>query len=250
MNRMTMLLRNFWLVSVLLASLLSGCAVNQPSSPPLTRQQVFPGIYGEKPVTVLVLPAINHSTAADAGILYSASIAQPLTEHGYYVLPVPVTNTMLHQAGISDGAQLLQVPPQRFADMFGADAALYVTIESWDTNYYVVGGNVTVGLTFRLVSTHTAKTLWAYHRQITVDTTGRNNNSSGNPLADLIGGMIATAITTAQQDYFPIAQQVNYQSIAVLPYGKLHPQYNLDASQAANAGDNQKLAEPQQQSSN
>lgn len=229
------ILQNVLLAATLAsAALLTGCATT-PGAPPITKQDVFPTVYGEKPASLLVLPAINHSTAAEAPIYYAASIAQPLSEQGYYVLPIPVTNAMLEQAGISDGAQLLAVPPQKFGQMFGADAILFVTIDTWDTSYYVVGGNVTVGLTFRMVSTKTGADLWNFRNQVVVNTGGNSNNQAG-----LLGAIIETAIKTAQQDYFPIAQQVNYGSIMVLPYGKFHPRHGVDAVQASRAEFNQK----------
>jgi len=212
---------------------LSGCAVTP--SEPVTRQEVFGGIYSEKPASILVLPAINHSTAAEAPLYYSASIAQPLSEQGYYVLPIPVTNAMLQQAGISDGAQLAAVPAKRFGEMFGADAVLFVTIDSWDTSYYVVGGNVSVGLQFRLVSTKTNETLWNYQNKVVIDTSGNANNGAG-----LLGALIETAIKTAQQDYFPVAQQVNYRSVWVLPHGKFHPNHAVDATTLSRADYNRK----------
>ncbi|CBL46273.1 Hypothetical protein HDN1F_26900 [gamma proteobacterium HdN1] len=218
---------NFFLKRLALAAglagsfVLSGCAVTP--SVPVTKQDVFSAIYTEKPASILVVPAINHSTAAEASIYYSASIAQPLVEHGYYVLPIPVTNAMLQQAGISDGAQLADVPPQRFEQMFGADAVLFVTINQWDTSYYVVGGNVTVGLTFKMVSARTGNVLWNFRNKVVVDTGGGSNNG-------LLGAIINTAINTASQDYFPIAQQINYQSIWVLPFGKYHPSNTVDAT--------------------
>lgn len=231
MSRISMLRALAPAALLLGVSLLPGCAT-APATAPITNQEVFTGIYSEKPNSILVLPAINHSTAADAPLYYIASIAQPLTEQGYYVLPVPVTNALLQQAGISDGAQLLAVPPQRFGQMFGADAILFVTIDSWDTSYYVLGGNVTVALTFKLVSTRSSETLWQFRKAVTIDTSGNSNNG-------LIGALVETAIKTAQQDYFPIAQQVNYGSVGVLPHGKFHPQYGLDATQASRAEYNQ-----------
>ncbi len=205
----------------------AGCATT-PSTPPPTKREVFAGIYNEQPHTLLVVPAINHSTAADAPLYYAASIAQPLTEQGYYVLPIPITNALLAAAGISDGTQLIAVPPQRFRAMFGADAVIFVTIDAWDTAYYVVGGQVTVGLSFRLVSTETGAVLWRFAQRQTVDT---SDHSSNNSLVGLLVGLLATAIKTAQQDYFPIAQQINRRSIAVLPLGRYHPGHGADAEQ-------------------
>ena len=65
------------------------------------------------------------------------------------------------------GEQVLQIPPSVFGDNFGADAVLFLTIKAWDKNYVVVY-NVTVAIEYRLVSTQTGNTLWAYDEQVVV----------------------------------------------------------------------------------
>ena len=107
--------------------------------------------------------------------------------------------------------------------MFGADAVLFVTIEQWDTNYYVVGGNVTVTLSYKLVSTTTGDTMWTEHRRQVVNTGGNSNNG-------LLAAMIETAIKTAMQDYVPVARIANNTAIAVLPFGKYSPNVGQDGT--------------------
>ncbi len=205
----------------LLSVWVSGCATG-PSGPQyLSKQEAFGTVYSERPKSILVVPAVNQSTAADAGNYYSATIAKPLTEQGYYVLPITITDQILNQAGISDGAQLLSVPAKRLGELFGADAVLYVTINLWDTNYFVLGGNVTVKLEYRMVSTTTNENLWRYKDQVVVDTSGSGNNG-------LLGAIIETAINTSTQDYLPVAHQVNSRSIYTMPYGLYHPQHGQD----------------------
>ncbi|MBK9131509.1 MAG: DUF799 family lipoprotein [Gammaproteobacteria bacterium] len=211
------------LYSVLLLSsllLMSGCAVQ-----PLTKGEAFPGMYGEKPTSILVIPAINHSTAADAPILYSSTINEPLSNAGYYVLPIEVTDRFLRNEGLIEGEQISEIPPQRFSEHFGADAVLYVIIDIWDTNYYVVGGNVTVGVQFSLKSTKSGETLWAYKDQLVVDTSGDSNNGGG-----LLGAIIATAIKTASQDYVPVARNINVIALNAIPFGKYHKAHDKDMS--------------------
>ncbi len=55
---------------------------------PLTKQDAFPDHYAEDPLTILVLPPVNLSTASDAPELYSTTIQQPLAEAGFLVLSV------------------------------------------------------------------------------------------------------------------------------------------------------------------
>lgn len=217
------------LAIVLCLVFLSGCA-----APPVyvSKQDAFPKMYQEKPRSILVLPAMNDTTAADAGDLYISTIAPPLTWAGYYVLPTEITTPLLRDQGITDGHQLLDVPPQRFKTLFGADAVLFVDLTKWDTSYNVLSGGVTVAANYTLKSTITGDTLWHYQAEQTIDTTGNSNNGGG-----LIGALIATAIQTAVQDYFPVAQKVNARAISTLPVGARHPAFGKDAQiKNVNAG--------------
>ena len=209
------------LILVLLGTmtlLTTGCVVQT-----VTKEQAFPEMYKEKPVAILVLPAINQSTAADATILYSSTINEPLSNAGFYVLPMEMTDRFLRNEGLSEGGQLKDIPPQKFAKPFGADAVMYVTIEKWDTNYYLLGGNVTVGVDFKMKSTKTGETLFAYKDQMVLDTSGDSNNGGG-----LLGALIATAISTALQDYVPIARNVNIMALSAVPFGKYHKMHTKD----------------------
>lgn len=199
---------------------LSGCAANQ-----VPKGELFPKMYSDMPKTVLVLPAINHSTAADAPYLYSSTIAQPLANAGFYVLSTEITRKFFENEGLTTGEQLSAVPPAKFRQIFGADAVLYVTIEKWDTNYFIIGGNVTVGISYLLKSTRTGAELWSYANQMVVDTGGDSNNNGG-----LLGALIATAIKTSTQDYVPIAAQVNFMALNNIPYGDYHNLHGKDQS--------------------
>lgn len=204
--------------------LLSGCAANLTS-----KGQAYPAMYDEKPVAILVVPAINHSTAADAPILYESTINEPLSNAGFYVLPIEITDRFLRSEGLAEGEMLKDIPPEKFAEPFGSDAVLYVTIEKWDTNYYVIGGNVVVGASFILKSCKTGETLWSYQDEIPVDTTG--NSSAG-----LLAAVVATAVQTAMQDYVPVARNVNIMTLKSIPFGKYHNMHDKDRSQSINAG--------------
>ena len=195
---------------------LSGCTKT------MTKSELYPAMYNEKPTAILVVPAINQSTAADAPILYSSTINQPLSNAGFYVLPIEVTDRFLRNEGLSEGEVLKDVPPQKFAEYFGADAVLYVTIEKWDSNYYVIGGNVTVGVNFQMKSCKTGETLWSYANQIVLNTSGDSNNGG------LLAALIATAINTASQDYVPLARNVNIMSLRTIPFGKYHSNHEKD----------------------
>ena len=207
---------------VLLAVFLTGCQAPKY----ITKEKAFPKVYNEKPASILVVPAINNTTAADAINLYSTTVAYPLAEAGYYVLSVPYTQKFLAREGIADGAQAAQVPLDKYKQLFGTDAVLFVTLKQWDTNYSVVAGNVTVSAKVDMYSTQTEEKIWSYDSTIVYNTSG---NTGGGLLADLI----ATAIQTAVQDYVPVARTVNSQIVHTMPVGKYHPRHGKDQKDVA-----------------
>ncbi|MFT7259310.1 MAG: hypothetical protein ACI9MS_001168 [Glaciecola sp.] len=222
---MTNILKKIKLVSllVIMAFVLSGCA-----SSFITKEEAFPKMYQAKPIAILVVPAVNNTTAAEATEYYATTIAEPLTRMGYYVLPIEVTNRLIQEQGIVDGAQLANVDTGLFKTMYGADAVMFVNINQWDTSYFVIGGNVTVGISYELVSTTSKEVLWQYADTIVVDTGG---DSGGG----IIGAIISTAINTAFTDYVPLAKRVNYTALSTIPFGGYHEKTGTDQkAQAVN----------------
>ncbi len=202
----------------LIVFILSGCAEMG------TKQDAYPSMYTDrKPVSMLIVPAINESTAADAGDLLNVTVTQPFSNHGYYVMPMPIVADIFRREGILEGTQVKGLPTSIFKKTFGADSVLFMTIESWDKNYAILAGNVTVSIEYVLLSTETNEVLWSYDSTVVVDTSG----SSGNIFVDLI----TTAVATGVADYVPVAYQVHATASEALPYGKYHPKSGLDGMQ-------------------
>ena len=208
----------FKLIAIMAFTLLMiGCAEVE------TKIQAYPKMYSptEKPISMLVVPVINKTTAAEAGDLINATLTVPFADSGYYVLPISIVSDIFKREGIVEGSQILGLPASVFKTNFGADSVLYITINKWDTNYIVIAANVTVGMSYVLVSTADNSVLWSYDQEIAVST---SPESSGFILLDIV----QTAINTALTDYIPIARQVNAAAVVTIPYGKYHPQVGLD----------------------
>ncbi len=202
------------------AIFLTGC-----QSTYVTKSEAFPKMYNEQPASILVVPAINNTTAPESTDFITTTLAEPLSYHGFYVAPIELVQSIFQQEGILDGAQLANVDPSVFGEQFGVDAVLFVSINKWQTNYYVVSGNVEVALQYELFSTKTGEKLWFYNDSLVVDTSS-NDNSGG--VAGLLVNAIATAIKTATTDYVPIAKRVNFMALSSAPVGKYHQQHNKD----------------------
>ena len=204
---------------LLVLSLVTGCA----TTPIGTRAEAFPSMYTDKkPTSMLVVPAVNNSTAADAADLLNVTVAQPFVDHGYYVFPMPVITEIFQREGVIDGAQARSLPMGLFRKNFGADSVLFLTIDEWDKTYAVIAANITVGIQYVLVSTDSSEVLWSYRQKVVIDTSG----SSGVLLVDII----STALNTAIADYVPVAAQVHARAVQGLPFGKYHPQSGTDGA--------------------
>jgi len=204
------------LLLIILPLTILGCKTTET----ISKNDAFPEMYNEKPVSLLIVPLINNTTAADAPDLYYTTLKKPLSELGYYVLPIHFTQQVMREQGIIDGQLAKKVPLDKYKKIFGADAVLFITVNAWDTNYMVVSSNMVVSSEFSLYSTTTESRLWRYNNSVTYDLTG----NSGNLLADVI----STALSTAVTDYVPIAEQVNRNVLSTLPAGHYSPRHGKD----------------------
>jgi len=184
-----------------------------------------PKMYQQKPLSIVVLPPINKTTAADAKDFFSTTITECFANTGYYVPSTEIVNDILKQEGAWDTETMNVEALKNFKTYMGADAVLITTINEWTTNYYVIGGSVAVGIDFVVRSTASGEILWQYAFRKEVDTTQKNN---GGGLAGLAVSLIATAINTAATQYVPIAIDVNNESFTAIPAGKYHPKSNKD----------------------
>lgn len=207
------------ILSMLIAS---GCATMT------TKGEEFPLMYEESPRSILILPPMNESTAAEAKEYYSTTIQEPLTYAGYYVFPYEVTAEILKMEGIYDSELLRDMPLTKFREYFGADAVLFTTIKKWDLSYLVLASNLTVSIDCELKSTKTDQILWKYNGTVVVDLSG---GSGGGGLAGLVVKAVVTAVNTAIADYVPHARKANYIALSSMPYGHYHPQHHADQSQ-------------------
>jgi len=210
----------FILIPVLAIVYFSGCSPKM-----VTKGEAFPGMYTEKPRSLLIMPPMNESTAADAKDYYATTIEMPLAFHGFYVFPYALTSDVLKQQGIYDAELLYDMPLTKFYEYFGADAVLFTKIKKWDTSYMVLSSHLTVSIDAEIKSTRTSQVLWKYNGTVVVDLSG---GSSSGGLAGLIAKAVVTAVSTASADYTTYAKKANGRFIGSMPYGYYHPGYLKD----------------------
>lgn len=203
--------------TALIAFSLAGC-VTQPAKYDMA------AYYAAAPRSIVVVPIVNKSLDVDAPNYVLATLPIPLAEKGYYVFPVNTTKVVLEQEGLYEGDQVHLQPPAKIANLFGADAVLYVTINRWDAQYALITTTVTVDFDYRMVSKDGTE-IWKEKSQMVYSP--QNNNSSGHPLAMLISAVINAAITRAKPNYVPLTKQANQQVFVLgqnaIPNGPYRP---------------------------
>ena len=212
----------FIILIVMTGNFLIGCA---PKT--ITKAEKYPLTYEETPLTILIMPPMNESTAAEAKEYYATTVQEILTYWGYYVFPYEITTDVLKMEGIYDAELVRNIPLTKFREYFGADAVLFTTIKKWDLSYMVLASTLTVSIDEELKSTKTDQSLWKYNGTVVIDLSGGN---AGGGIAGLIASAIITAAQSAMADYVPYAKQANYRALTSLPFGKYHSQYLTDQS--------------------
>lgn len=198
--------RRVWSV-ILLALFAAGCATTPPEP------YDFSAFQAAAPRSILVVPAVNESLDVDAPNYLLTTLPRPLAEKGYYVFPVHTTKFVLEQEGFYEGEQVHNQPPELLAQLFDADAVLFVTINRWDAQYAVLSTSVTVQFTYRMVARDGTEIWQAVQSMVYTP----QNNSSGNPLADLIAAAVSAAVTRAAPNYMPLTRQANQQVLIIGP---------------------------------
>ncbi|MBP7223501.1 MAG: putative lipoprotein [Deltaproteobacteria bacterium ADurb.BinA014] len=162
-----------------------------------------------KPKSILIVPMVNRSVEVTAPDYCLSTITIPLANRGYYVFPVNMIKRLLEDDGLSDANLVHNASVEKLANLFGADAVLYVTINQWDAKYMVLTTQVTVSLSYVIKDGKTGDSIWE-HNEIMIYTP--QNQSSGNAIADLIVMAVNAAVTRAAPNYVPLARQANYRA--------------------------------------
>ncbi|MDD2951786.1 MAG: DUF799 family lipoprotein [Parabacteroides sp.] len=176
----------------------------------MTRGSNYPNMYTENPVTLLVMPPINKTTHVEAKEYFYTSLAQPLCDKGYYVISPFLAMEMFKGESAYDSEQFINGSLDPFRNVFGADAVLFTTINSWSKS--ALGGSITVNIEYELKSTRTRETLFKRAGQLTVDTSVSDSN--------ILLSLVSSAINTALTDKIVAARRCNNYVLQDLPVGK------------------------------
>jgi hypothetical protein len=178
------------------------------------------------PRSIVVLPPLNRSTSVQGTYGYLSTVTRPLAEMGYYVFPVSVVDEFLKENGMPTAGEMQQAPVNKFYEIMGADAVLYVTLEQYGTKYEVITSATTVQVSAKLVDTRTGMILWQGTGE------AQESSGSGDPLADLIDAALTQIINSTHDEAHVISRDANMSLLSTkghgLLFGPYSPQYGKD----------------------
>ncbi len=140
------------------------------------------------PHSILVLPPINNSPEVIAPYSVMSQVVPPIAESGFYVFPVALVDSTFKSNGLTVANDIHEVPHNRLREIFGADAALYMTIEEYGTSYVVISSETIVKVSAQLVDLRTGDVLW---QDIASASSAETRGNSGG---GLVGMLVEAAV--------------------------------------------------------
>lgn len=176
--------------------------------------------------SMLIVPVKNEVIDVQAPTSVLATLPFALAEKGYYTFPVNTVKTLLESEGYYEPAEVHAAPPENLAALFGADSILYVTIHEWTSEYILLATTTRVDFEYKIVNAD-GQLLWQARKQLAYSP--QQQNSSGNPIADLLVMAISAAVERIAPNYLPLTRtangQVFYGPETGLPPGPYSPVY-------------------------
>ncbi|CNK99743.1 DUF799 domain-containing protein [Yersinia proxima] len=212
----------FAVCAVMMTLLLTGCA--KPVS------QDYSAFKQSKPKSILVLLPQNQSPEVEASHGMLSQVTYPLSEAGYYVLPVAVVEETFKQNGMTNATDISAVSPAKLHKIFGADAALYITVVQYGTSYQIVTSDTRVTANAKLVDLKTGKLLWSGSATAS---SNEGDSSSGGIIGMLVQAAVSQIANTMTDKSHDIAAITSARMLSAgtpngILYGPRSPQYGKD----------------------
>ena len=202
--------RAFLLLSMLL---LLGCGSTQNYS--VINQ--YTGTGQPIPKSVLIMPPINNSNNINAKEFLYSTLATPLIERGYYVFPPYLSLEVLQRESAYDAENFLGEDLSAFGTVFGAEAALFTIIHTWQKG----ASSLTANIEYVLVSVSSNEVLCRHSGETVIDTSISASEDDDYPFLRSMVSAVSTAVTPMVK----VARTSNSQFIKMLPPGPYSRDY-------------------------
>jgi hypothetical protein len=183
-----------------------------------------------RPTSILVLPPVNNTPEVPATYSVLSYATRPLAEAGYYVMPVTLVAEAFKENGMTQPSDMHATSMAKLREIFGADAALYITISKYGTVYSVISSDSVVAAQAKLVDLKTGKTLWTGGAQAA--SSENESNSQGGLATLLIKAIVKQVVASATDESHKVAGVATTRLLTPqkngLLYGPRSPLYGKD----------------------
>ena len=217
-------MRKVSLILIVASLVISSCK----TTPPVLKSVAYKGMYDEKPLVALIMPPINRSTNIEAKEYFHSTIYTPIADAGYYVIPPFLSMEIMKKESAFDSELFINNPLNKFAEVFGADIAVFTIIHRWDKTS--ITSRVNIEIEYIIKSTKTNQTLYTRRGEIQYNTSASTGLGG---LGGIVANMALSAVNTAGAKYVDVARICNYYILKDLPAGKYSANNGLDGVQNA-----------------
>ena len=175
------------------------------------KPSIHPEYSKRKPTVVLVLPPENTLQATEVEETAYPIIYEKMANRGYYCISPELARGIFNANKLEDAARINSLPPQKFKEIFGADAILRVRVLEWSSKYIVISSSVTIKFEMTLIEAATGEELWSLTNVV--------SKSPGGNSGGLVGALVNAAIHAAFTPYEPIAEENAKAMLATVPEG-------------------------------
>lgn len=205
--------------------LMTACANAPPRGPDLS------ALRAAKPRSILVLPPVNQSPDVIAPWAVLAQATVPLAESGYYVLPVTLVAQTFKENGLTQPAEMQAVALPKLREIFGADAALYITVTRYGASYQVLSSAAVVSATAQLVDLRDGTVLW--RGAATASNAEGQSQNQGGIIGLLVTAVVQQILNNVTDASWPVAGVMSQRLLSAgrpggLLYGPRSPKYGSD----------------------
>lgn len=176
------------------------------------KPRIHPEYNTRKPTVVLVLPPENTLQATEVEETAYPIIFEKMANRGYYCISPELARGIFNANKLEDAARINSLPPEKFKEIFGADAILKVRVLEWASKYIVISSTVTIKFEMTLIDAATGEELWSLTNVV-------SKSPSGNSGGGLIGALVEAAVHAAFTPYEPIAEENAKKMLATVPKG-------------------------------
>ena len=211
------------LMAFLITIFLQGCAA--------PKQYDYSAFQQSKPRSILVLPPLNKSPEVTASSSVLAQVTRPLAESGYYVMPVSLVDETFKENGLTQPSDMHDTSIEKLHEIFGADAALYITVTKYGSVYSILNSETVVALQGKLIDLKNGAMLW--EDTVSASSAENNQQQSGGLAGLLISALVKQVLATVNDDNHKYAGLASERLLSAgrnngILFGPRSPNYGKD----------------------